>query len=262
MKSNNTWVFLRGLAREGRHWGRFLATFQQALPYSQVITLDLPGNGQLNQQRSPLRIAAMVAHCRAELALRDIKPPYQLLAMSLGGMVSVAWAQTYPQEIAAQVLINTSMRPFSAFYQRLRPQNYLRLLKLLLSRATPETWERTILEITSNRSIADVLPDWLALRQTHPVASANVLRQLMAAARFSVRQQTPTTPTLVLASLQDRLVAVACSQNLAQRWVCPLRLHPSAGHDLTLDDGPWVALQVSNWRPLRLNSQHPENDTL
>jgi pimeloyl-ACP methyl ester carboxylesterase len=182
--------------------------------------------------------------------------------MSLGGMVAVAWAQAYPQEIAAQVLINTSMRPFSPFYQRLRPQNYLRLLKLLLSPATPETWERTILESTSNRSIADVLPDWLALRQTHPVANANVLRQLIAAARFSASQPAPSAPTLVLASLQDRLVAVACSQNLAQAWACPLRLHPSAGHDLTLDDGPWVALQVSHWRNRLLNPQHTENDTL
>lgn len=262
MNPNNTWIFLRGLARESRHWGRFLAAFQQALPDSTVITLDLPGNGHLNQQRSPLSIQTMVAHCRAELVLQDIKPPYQVLAMSLGGMVSVAWAQAYPQEIAAQVLINTSMRPFSLFYQRLRPQNYCRLLKLLLSRASPETWERTILEITSNRSTADVLPDWLALRQSRPVASANVLRQLLAAARFSANQQAPKAPTLVLASLQDRLVAVACSQTLAQRWACPLRLHPSAGHDLTLDDSLWVALQVSHWHNRLLNPQHPENDTL
>ena len=262
MNKHNTWVFLRGLARESRHWGRFLAAFQQALPDSQVITLDLPGNGHLNQQRSPLSIQDMVTHCRAELTLQDIKPPYQVLAMSLGGMVAVAWAQAYPQEIAAQVLINTSMRPFSPFYQRLRPQNYLRLLKLLLSRATPETWESTILEITSNCSMANVLTDWLALRQSHPVTSANVLRQLIAAARFSASQQAPSAPTLVLASLQDRLVAVACSQNLAQRWSCPLRLHPSAGHDLTLDDGPWVALQVSHWRTQHFDTQHPENDTL
>jgi hypothetical protein len=24
-------------------------------------------------------------------------------------------------------------------------------------------------------------------------------------------------------------------------------LHPSAGHDLPLDDGPWVAAQVRDW---------------
>ena len=248
MKRHNTWVFLRGLARESQHWGRFPAMFQQALPDSDVIALDLPGNGRLHPQRSPMHIQAMVEFCRAELAARQIKPPYRVLAMSLGGMVSVAWAQTYPQEIAAQVLINTSMRPFSPFYQRLLPENYPTLIKLLFSGASAETWERTILETTSNQSIEPVLPRWLALREAHPVSNANALRQLIAAARFSAHHQAPSAPTLVLASTQDRLVAVACSHHLAQQWRCPLQLHPTAGHDLTLDDGPWVAAQVGAWQ--------------
>jgi pimeloyl-ACP methyl ester carboxylesterase len=40
-------------------------------------------------------------------------------------MVAVEWASRYPQEIARCVLINTSMRPYSRFHQRLRWQNYL-----------------------------------------------------------------------------------------------------------------------------------------
>ena len=247
MSSNNTWVFLRGLARESRHWGNFLKEFQQVLPDSQVIALDLPGNGYLNQQRSPLSVHAMVRYCREELAFRLIKPPYQVLAMSLGGMVSVAWAQTYPQEITAQVLINTSMRPFSPFYQRLRPDHYARLLALLITRAPAETWERTVLEITSNRPLVHVLPLWLALRQVCPVSNANLLRQLIAAARFNARSPAPQAATLILGSAQDHLVAVACSQTLARLWSCPLYIHPSAGHDLPLDDGPWVARQVREW---------------
>ena len=261
MNNLHTWVFLRGLARESRHWGNFVSTFQHVLP-SQVIALDLPGNGHLNHQRSPLSVQAMVMHCRAELALRGLKPPYQVLAISLGGMVAVAWSQTYPEEIAAQVLINTSMRPFSPIYQRLRPQNYLRLLKLLLVRASPEAWERTILAITSNRPMADVLPVWLALRQTHAVSNANMLRQLFAAARFSASQQAPKAATLLLASQQDRLVDVACSQNLALRWASALRLHPDAGHDLTLDDGPWVAKQVGDWLVSLASTQLTHTHTL
>jgi len=27
----------------------------------------------------------------------------------------------------------------------------------------------------------------------------------------------------------------------------PIALHPWSGHDLTLDDGPWVAEQVARW---------------
>ncbi|WP_114969591.1 alpha/beta fold hydrolase [Rhodoferax ferrireducens] len=242
-----TWIFLRGLTRESRHWGDFVGQFQQALPDSRVVTLDLPGNGQLNQQRSPLRVQDMVAHCRAQLAARQIAPPYHVLAMSLGAMVAAAWAQAYPQELAANVLINTSMRPFNPIWQRLRPSNYGVLAKLVLLGGTPEVWERSILRITSNHAIDDVLPRWLALRRDRPVSRGNALRQLVAAAGFRASGVKPLVPTLLLASAQDHLVSVECSKTLARHWQCDLRLHPSAGHDLPLDDGPWVAAQVRVW---------------
>lgn len=243
----NTWIFLRGLTRESRHWGHFIEQFQRALPGSQVVALDLPGSGQLNQERSPVRVQDMVAHCRAQLAARKIKPPYYVLAMSLGAMVAVSWAHAHPQEVATNVLINTSMRPFSPFYQRLRPGNYGALLQLALLAAGPEVWEGKVLQMTSNRADESVLPLWLALRQTNPVARASALRQLVAAARFRAPAVKPPAPTLVLASEQDHLVSVDCSRAMARHWQCALRVHTSAGHDLPLDDGPWVAAQVREW---------------
>jgi hypothetical protein len=54
-------------------------------------------------------------------------------------------------------------------------------------------------------------------------------------------------PVLPLAAQQGRLVNVKCSLTLAQRWNCPIRLHPTAGHDLPLDDGVWVTQQVRAW---------------
>lgn len=242
-----TWIFLRGLTRESGHWDGFVEQFQQTVPLSRVVMLDLPGNGRLHQQTSPLRVQEMVAYCRASLALRHVAPPYHLLAMSLGAMVAVAWHQSHPSEIAAQVLINTSMRPFNPFYQRLQPRHYAVLLRLALWGATPEVWERTVLSLTSNLADESVLPLWLALRRTHPVSGANAFRQLMAAACFSAPTSAPLAATLVLASEKDRLVSVACSKALARQWRCALALHPSAGHDIPLDDGPWVAEQVGAW---------------
>jgi len=239
-----TWLFLRGLTRESGHWGDFVGHFEQALPADRVLTLDLPGNGQLNQLDSPLCVANMVAHCRAQLALRQITPPCHVLAMSLGAMVAVAWAQTHPEDVARMVLINTSMRPFSPFYQRLQPSAYGRLLRLATGGASPEEWERAILRLTSNQASDAVLPHWVALRRARPVSKANALRQLLAAARFRADGAAPAVPTLLLASEQDHLVSVACSKALARHWQCLLRVHPTAGHDLPLDDGPWVAQQV------------------
>lgn len=247
-----TWVFLRGLTRESGHWGDFAEQFQQTVPHSRVIMLDLPGNGRLHHQSSPLSVQEMVAYCRASLALRHLAPPYHLLAMSLGAMVAVAWHQAHPIEVAAQVLINTSMRPFNPFYQRLRPQNYALLLRLALWGATPEVWERTILSLTSNQADEAVLPLWLALHRTHPVSRANALRQLVAAACFSASTSAPLSATLVLASEKDRLVSAACSKALARQWRCALALHPSAGHDIPLDDGSWVAEQIGAWLPTQI----------
>jgi pimeloyl-ACP methyl ester carboxylesterase len=244
----SSWLLLRGLTRESRHWGRFADEFAHAVPASRVLALDFPGNGQRNKQPSPLSVHGMVASCRAELARQPIAPPYQILAMSLGAMVAVAWAQDYPQEIAANVLINTSMRPFSPIDQRLLPANYGALLRLIVSGAAPEEWERTILRITSNHAVDDVLPIWLELRRQCPVSRANALRQLFAAARFRACVAKPLTPTLVLASVLDHLVSVECSKALARAWHCTLSLHPSAGHDLPLDDGQWVIAKVREWQ--------------
>lgn len=245
-----TWVFLRGLTRESRHWGSFVDEFAQALPGSRVVALDVPGNGHLNSFPSPTRVPAMVAHCRTQLALRQVDGPVRLLGMSLGAMVAVAWAQAHPQEVVSQVLINTSLRPFSPFYQRLRPANYGVLMRLMLSRASDEDWERAVLRLTSNHWANQpeaVLPQWLALRAANPVSRANALRQLLAAARYRAPVTPPVVPTLLLASEHDQLVSVNCSKTVARVWRTPLRLHPSAGHDLPLDDGPWVAAQVRDW---------------
>ena len=246
-----TWILLRGLIRESRHWGPFVAQFERASPGSRVIALDLPGNGLRNQHVSPLNVRDMVEDCRAQLAHAGVAPPFQLLAMSLGGMVAVDWSAAYPDEVTTQVLINTSMRPFSPFYQRLKPQNYLTLSRLAFGGASDEQWERTIWRLRSNHATQGVVPDWIALRQSHPVARRNALRQLLAAARFRAPMARPAAPTLALASAQDHLVSPACSQALADHWRCELRLHPSAGHDLALDDGAWLVDQVKDWQALR-----------
>ena len=242
-----TWVFLRGLARESQHWGGFVAQFEQAVLHSRVIALDLPGNGAKHARASPTCVMDMVEDCRAQLALANVVPPFQLLAMSLGGMVAVAWSDAHPQEIAAQVLINTSMRPFSPFYQRLKPVNYLTLLGLALSDSSPEKWEHAIWRMTSNHATQCVLPAWIAFRQQRPVSRQNALRQLVAASRFRAPASRPSAATLVLTSAQDHLVSPECSRSLAHHWASDLQVHPTAGHDLTLDDGAWVAEQVQTW---------------
>jgi pimeloyl-ACP methyl ester carboxylesterase len=248
----STWILLRGLTRERGHWGPFLDAFRQALPPGdQVLSPDLPGNGLLHAMESPTRVEAMVSDCRRQLREQGLTPPYHVLAMSLGAMVTVAWADAYPQELACGVLINTSLRPYSVVWQRLRPGNYGTIGRLLLTRADAPQWEAAILRMTT-RHPADpqgTLARWIALRTLHPVSTRNGLRQLWAATRYRAPRAAPHVPLLLLNGLGDRLVHPDCSETLARAWRLPLLRHPTAGHDLPLDAPSWVLSQVMAWPP-------------
>jgi hypothetical protein len=76
------------------------------------------------------------------------------------------------------------------------------------------------------------------------VSAANALRQLWAAARFVAPPAPPRARVLVLTSARDGLVDTRCSLALARAWRCEIESHPWAGHDLSLDDAPWVIDQV------------------
>lgn len=244
------WVLLRGLARERGHWGDFPAQLSAALG-APVLTLDQPGNGSRFNERSPTRIDAMADDCRAQLAHRGITEPVSIVALSLGAMVAAQLARGTPQQVARLVLISTSMRPLAPMHWRLRPVTAVPLLLRLLA-ADAAQLEAAILAATSARADADVVSRWLALRAAHPVSRSNVLRQLLAAARFRAPTP-PPVPTLLLAGRSDRLVDYRCSERIAAAWHCPLALHPWAGHDLPLDDAAWVIDQIR-----RLSAGHPQ----
>ncbi len=248
-----TWVLLRGLTRETGHWGDFPALLRAQRPQCRVVAIDLPGNGRLHGERSPTRIEANVGHCRAQLRSMSIEGPVHLLAMSMGAMVAVEWAARHPDELAGCVLVNTSLRPFSPWFHRLRPANYVALLGLALWPQPGRRRERTVLRLTSRHHVDDdtVIDAWTALRRVHPVSAANALRQLLAAARYRAPAQAPAVPMLVLTSARDGLVDSRCSQRLAARWGIDIHMHPTAGHDLPLDDGTWLATQAVQWAARR-----------
>lgn len=245
-----SWVLLRGLTREARHWGTLPDRLAQTLETGQVLTLDLPGNGVFHEQLSPISVRGMVDFARHQLQSQGVPPPWQLLAMSLGGMVAADWAQRYPREVARLVLINTSMRPFSSLTERLRPASWPQLATLAAHWHDAPRAERAIHRLTCQETAlreADIAA-WVHIRHTAPVSLANAGRQLAAAARFSCAPQAPTCPVLVLSSSADRLVDPRCSQRLAAAWQASHQVHPWAGHDLPHDDAGWVCRRIAHWR--------------
>ena len=247
----STWVLLRGLSREARHWGDFPAHLASRLDDARLVAIDLPGNGALCAQASPLRLAVLADAARAQVAARGIAAPYHLLALSLGAMVALDWATRRPDEIAGAVLINTSLRGVSPVHHRLRPASYARLLRLVLSTDDADR-ERAILALTSCQpggtpAAAALVERWCAIRREAPVSTRNALRQLVCAARFRAPNERPRVPLLLLSSCGDALVDARCSARLADLWQAPHAIHPDAGHDLPLDDAPWVANAVADW---------------
>lgn len=245
----STWIFLRGLTRDKRHWGDFLSTFTRHVDDADVVCVDLPGNGELRHMASATRIEGMLDQCRQILTASGHAPPYHLLALSLGAMIVTAWIERYPDEIQRCVLINTSLRAYSPFYRRLRISAWPDLLRFMWVHIDPRKQEQIIFHMTSAHPyLQDLYADkWAIYRQQYPVSLSNALRQLLAAARYRAPRSRPRVPVLLLAGAKDRLVHPDCSAQLAATWQMPLAVHPAAGHDLPLDDGLWIAQQVSSW---------------
>jgi pimeloyl-ACP methyl ester carboxylesterase len=240
------WIFLRGLTRESRHWGT-LARRWQAAGLGTPLAVDLPGNGSLCHALSPASVPGFVASVRDSLRQAGRQQRCRVLAMSLGAMVAAEWARRYPDEVAALVLINTSMRPFSTMTQRLRPANWPDLLRMAVTWDDRDQCERTIHRLTCARTDATEadIQAWKLITASAPVSRGSALRQLLAAARYRAGREAPCPATLLIASDADRLVDPVCSAQLARTWGMPLLRHPWAGHDLPHDDPDWLCEMVA-----------------
>jgi len=261
-----TWVLLRGLTRDRRHWGDFPLRLREALAatahgpagvaqvmaqrMAQVVAPDLAGNGARWQEPSPATVPGMVDDLRAVLRGLNLSPPYRVLAMSLGAMVAIEWARLHPGELAGAVLLNTSVRPLSPLHHRLQPRAWPTLIGGLCRPGDALGLQQRVLALTSRHWQADdeagaaLLAQWVAWQRACPVQPANALRQLLAAARYRAPLAPPPVPMRLLNGAGDRLVHPACSQALAQAWGLRLHQHPSAGHDLPLDAPDWVVGQA------------------
>ncbi len=246
------WILLRGLIRDSYHWGDFPLALEAAFAGAEVVCLDLPGNGSRWREHSPASVGEAVEVLRAGLRERGIPPPYRLLAISLGGMVALEWLCRYPQEVERACLINSSLGGLCRPWQRLRPANYALLLGLLLLPAALQWRERFIVHASCNQ-LGPARRRQLALRwaehaRASPLFLGNALRQLWAAARYRAPAAV-AGEVLLLSGAGDRLVNPICSRRMAARYGWALRVHPTAGHDLALDDPGWVIGQLQQVLP-------------
>lgn len=246
-------VLLRGLARETGHWLGFPDVLRQEMGADcEVFCVDFPGCGEHYEAPALNAVDAMTDHARQRLANQGIdldQEAVYLIGVSMGGMVALDWLARFPNEVAGVVLINSSAG-HQPFWWRLRPRAWFSfLLALTLPPTRREAW---VLRKVSNcvEDYPQFLCQWQLIQQQRPVSRTTILTMLKAAARFQPRI-IEGAKGLVLGSSADRLVSVKASQDLARRYGWPLVIHPHAGHDLPLDDAPWIALRIHQWL------QHP-----
>ena len=240
---SNRWLLLRGLGREAGHWDGFpdkLRALGQKVEF-----LDLPGAGTEFARQSPLTIAATVEDLRRR---RKNEAPIGVISISLGGMVALDWATRYPDEINRLVVINSSVSGLVPPWRRLRLKNLRTGLRFLTASTLAEK-ERAALKITTNlkgEALESTVRQWVEIRERHPVTTTAIVRQLVAAATFRLHHS-PRCPVLIVKGEADGLVDPICSDLLAEKMGAALASHPSAGHDLPLDEPDWLAKTVTEW---------------
>lgn len=250
------WFFIRGLMRESAHWEDFPVLFEKSFPGSRVIPLDLPGSGKEWSIKCPLTVPEMAEKVR-ESAQREVdrltletgkRPECYVLSISLGGMVALEWLQKFADDLKGGVFINISLAGINPVYKRLKPRAWAPLLKIVLTQDVRDR-EKKVLELTtSQHKISESqLKDRELAFDKHPATKINFLRQLIAASRFRMPTKRITTPILLLNSRGDRLVDSSCSEAISRKWNWKLKTHPTANHDLPLEDPDWIISQIKMW---------------
>ncbi|WP_049781058.1 alpha/beta fold hydrolase [Hahella chejuensis] len=242
-------ILLRGWMRDGRHWEGFDTLLQDAINENgldvRVQTLDIPGNGVRNTETTPATIAGMISSLRERWEMRR---PLVLVGLSMGGMLATQWTYDHPEEVAGLALINASMRPYGAPWNRLRLRVWPKVVQGV--GVTAARREKLIMQLTLSPLLRtrDRLRLWTGWSRGRPVRTVNGLRQLTAAARFSCPFDfAPHRPCLIVCSLGDKLVDPKCSIAMAQAWQTRCVTHPTAGHDLPVEDPHWLRQQLLNW---------------
>ncbi len=244
MTKKTSWLFLRGLTRGIKYWADFPDYFQKLVPDDQILFAELPGNGEAFRATSPLHIGAYTDFVRSEIlgTFKKVQPDQlKVIAISMGAMITIDWMNRFPNEIQQAFLINTSAGNFSQPLERFQIKNVLQTMyKSEFKDQSSKSLELLANNAERVRIFQPIFKDYF---ETHPVSRANFFRQIFAAGIFSFPAQAPGNISL-LASENDRLVKVSCSKKIASKWNLPLGIHPTAGHDLPLDDPQWLSEKI------------------
>jgi pimeloyl-ACP methyl ester carboxylesterase len=236
---------IRGILSASYHWWQFDKKLADRFSDSTVTCVELLGNGTLHVHKTPLNMVENVSALKKQT---NTKKKKILIGFSLGGIVAAEWAQIDRKEIAAIVLVNSSLKD-EPFYYRLKPSSWWPIFKIPFI-VDQYAREKHSISITSklldDHSLEKVALEWGELNQRYPMNPLNFLRQAFLASNVKRMSEAPC-PMLVLSSKNDQVTNSVCSERIAKKLKVAHCEHDQAGHDLTLDAPDWAIDKITEF---------------
>lgn len=251
MSEKKNILLLRGLTREKAHWYDFPEKLQAGNDEYRIFHLELPGAGKYSNVEFPLKTKPLVnfLNSQVEKFKKDYAGSWHIVTISLGGMVALRYLEAFPNAIDSTVIINSSARDLSPIHHRMQLKIWKDILSVPFKRNANDA-EKLILSFVTNLlnedKIQEVSSCFARVKNENPMSLKNMIKQLVWAAKNSSPKKLHAN-LFFIASKADRMVDFNCSKKLADKYNASLELHSSAGHDIPLDDGPWLVSKIKNF---------------
>lgn len=264
--SGPTFVLIHGL---GGHHTNWLALAPHLAARGRVIAPDLPGFGLTPLDGRSASVTASRAFV-SRLIREYAGGPVVLCGNSMGGLISILEAVAEPHLVSGMVLIDPALprrwtaaidpSVAAAFATNMLPRVGEAVLerrrRLDPERVAMQTLRLCTVDIDRvPHELVQAALDVARTRATMPWAVPAFLEAARSLVRLLARRRRVlglisaiTTPTLLIAGVQDRLVPIASVRDVARirpDWdVVEL---PHCGHVPMMEDAPGVAREIERW---------------
>ncbi len=225
-------TILRGLSRSSAFWLGFDEILSKDF---EVLTVDHRGLGKTSVEMkwtdSINDIASDIVKVWDSIGWESC----HVFGLSLGGMVAMELAASFPSRVCSLVVANSSTRETGLY--RVSPKALLRLVM-----GSVNDFHRCLLKLVTTDSFFEkneqvYFPLWKAIIAEEGFPRETSLKQILAAARFKIEKRIDTTkvPTLVLSGASDQFVPPEHSK-LIHKLIegSSFLLVEEAGHEISM----------------------------